>query len=254
MAMELVRIPRQGGSDIVGTLHTPDNYNGMPPILIVHGYLASNRIGYYHLYFDIAKHFESLGFYCLRIDMSGFGESGVDIETITLHTHLQDIQDARSFLLSRDQIETDKINLVAHCVGCTSSAVFAKSNPELIHRLVLINPFFLSPFDIKNLLTENQEDEEYAELKAQGYVYRKGFYMHGSFFEDDKALVNLEKDILGMTSLVIADDDKYIDQGILSTLQCKKIIIEKANHDFIEKQSRMLMLKTLESLLGDSNE
>jgi len=248
MPMKLIEINRENGN-IIGTLHIPEKYNGEPPILIIHGYLAANRIGYYHLYFDIAKHFESLGFYCLRIDMSGFGESGIDIETISMQTHIQDILDATNYLLSFEHIESKTINLIAHCVGCTSSAVFTKAHPGYIERLVLINPFFISPYDIKNLLSENQEDEEYADFKKQGYIYRKGFYMHESFFEDGNAFINIENYILRLTSLVIADDDKYIDKTVLSLLRSNKVIIENANHDFIEKQSRAHMLKSLETLL-----
>ena len=229
---------------LVGTLHVPVEIRFNVPIIIVHGHLATNRIGYYHLYYDIAKELENSGHIVLRFDLSGFGESDVPIEEVNLEDHVSDILLATNFLIN--EFNADCVNLIAHCVGCTSSTVFTKEHASLVRKLLLINPFFIKEDYIGKLLTASQIEE----LHNLGHTFRKGFFIHSSFFKGIYTLEEIYNYIQDKTDLIISEFDTYIIHSDLSNLNLDMTVVKEANHDFIEKSTRTELLKIVNNLLS----
>ena len=61
------------------------------PIIMVHGYFSSNKIGPYRLYYQIAQALNQIGYTVVRIDLSGMGESDGNIENIQFSDHTSDL-------------------------------------------------------------------------------------------------------------------------------------------------------------------
>lgn len=231
------------GSELRGLLHQGER---KIPTIIVHGYLSSNKIGPYRLYYQFADYLNNCGFTVLRIDFSAMGESDGDAHQITFDTHIDDLCNVIMALLERTCAE--KVHIIAHCVGCCTSLRSLEQIEAFIASLSLIAPVIPTPKNFKALLGENG----YSKLMSNLPIYHNGMYCHKSFFSasdsiNDMNLISKAK----MTSLKVffPEKDQFSQKadGIAwaRTNSINYEIIPNADHNFLDFQSRQQLFSSV---------
>lgn len=215
-------------------------------VLIVHGYLSSNKIGPHRLYYQIADEISKLGNCVVRIDLSGMGESDGDIKDIKFNNHLLDLYIIINNLLKVYSFE--KIDLIGHCSGCSLILNVLKYYNNIVGKVIMISPYIFSEDTIGDLLDKNS----YEEMKNKGYTYRKGLYCDSSFINNynimnNSELINIlkEKEYL----VLFSENDEICNISVSKSWGDKNrisyLIIKSANHNYLGISSRKELLKII---------
>jgi pimeloyl-ACP methyl ester carboxylesterase len=110
-----------------------------PPIIFVHG------LGGYlpHWYFQISE--LSSMFFCVALDLPGYGKSEKKPLKITMPYYAETIAALCSYL------QLEKVNLCGHSMGGQIALHFALKYPELLDKLILIAPAGFEPFTLEEI-------------------------------------------------------------------------------------------------------
>ena len=218
-------------------------------VLIVHGYLSSNKIGPHRLYYQIADEVSKLGNSVVRIDLSGMGESDGDIKDIKLNNHIFDLNIIINKLLK--DYSFDKIDLIGHCSGCCLILNILKHFNNIIDRVILISPFIFSEDFIGDLL----DKKSYEEMKNKGYTYRKGLYCDSSFINNSSSMNN--EDYLRILKekkylVLFSENDEIcnisVSRNWAEKNQIAYSIIRKASHNYLEINARAELFKKIKRI------
>ena len=109
------------------------------PIIMVHGFFSSNRVGPYRLYMQIAERLNALGYTVFRFDLSGMGESDGSSDCIEFKEHVEDLNHVIRYVCQR--CNTKSVHLLAHCIGCCTATESAIACEEIIRTVTFISPF-----------------------------------------------------------------------------------------------------------------
>ncbi|MGH2523476.1 MAG: alpha/beta fold hydrolase [Anaerolineales bacterium] len=112
-----------------------------PDVLLIHGWAASRRM-WMHLSRQLASAYR-----CWSIDLPGFGDSDKPLDqwySIPNYTSV-----LRDFVLSH---RLSRAHLVGHSMGGLIALDFAVTHPELIERLIAINPVVTGRAHLRQLL------------------------------------------------------------------------------------------------------
>ncbi|MFO7870582.1 MAG: alpha/beta hydrolase family protein [Kiritimatiellia bacterium] len=127
-----------GGETVRGVLHCPDTAQdgSRAGIVFLHGW-SGCRLGPHRMFVKAARRFAQEGFYCLRIDFRGRGESGGITPAVTIPDMIEDTGRAASYLAS----ETDcgGVILLGICSG-SKAAIGAAVRGTRAGALVLWSP------------------------------------------------------------------------------------------------------------------
>lgn len=248
LEMECFDINSQG-NQLKGYLHTGHQYSNLPKV-IVHGYFSSNKIGPYKLYIDIARVLSAIGFPILRIDLAAMGESDGLLQEIKFQDHICNLHDSINALLKK----SDRVGIIAHCAGCYLAMNRYFYEQENIESMAIIAPV-INDEDYSTIIN----DEEYTSLMKNGYTIRKGMHCDESFFLSSKIMENLnicEKLSNKNVKLLVAERDSLVDSLKLRDWAEKfKInyeIIDEADHNFLNRKSRLDLIKQIVILSLDS--
>lgn len=219
-----------------GLLHKGNNNI---PIIIVHGFFSSNKIGPYRLYFELADRLNKKGFSVLRIDLSGMGESDGNISQVTFDTHILDLYNGINALLKA--VDSNKVHIIAHCLGCCTSLKCLKMLDPLIESLTFIAPFFPTTTSLKTLLGE----DGYEQLSHKTPIYHKGMYCDTSFISASNTINDIELlELANINSFKVflpeKDQFSFLNNGI--EWACMHSItyevIKNADHNFLTSDAR----------------
>lgn len=113
-----------------GTLHIPEN-NGLkrPGIVLCHGF-GGNKIGLHRIFVKAARCFCAAGYYVLRFDFSGCGESEGEHRDITIDTQVKETLSAVRYLKNIPMVSQENVFLVGLSMG---GAVAALAAPHVNH-------------------------------------------------------------------------------------------------------------------------
>lgn len=122
------------GYRVLGVIHTPEQRPARPGGLVfLHGW-AGYRIGPHQMFTKLARRATDAGFYCLRFDFRGRGDSEGDAGRTTLSTMIQDTRAAVAMLCEETGLE--RIALIGDCSG-SEVAIGAGPLDQRIDSLVL---------------------------------------------------------------------------------------------------------------------
>ncbi len=227
---------QSNGNELRGLLHKGKKNI---PIIIVHGFFSSNKIGPYRLYYQLADFLNKRGFTVLRIDLSAMGESDGDELKITFDTHINDLCRAIEMLLEVEKAK--KVHIVAHCIGCCTSLQAIKKIKDLVASLIITAPFIPTANNYKVLLGE----EGFKQLQNNDHVYHKGMFCDRSFIDagetiNDAALIHLAKE----KALKVFFSEKDQLSPLTDELKWANVnsidfeIISNADHNFLDRDAR----------------
>jgi len=126
------------GCRLLGAYHRPAGDAASQPIgiIMLHGW-AGYRIGAHQLFTKLARMAEAAGFFCLRFDFRGRGDSEGEAKDTTLSTMISDTVAAVDWLVAETGLQ--RIALVGDCSGAEVAIGAGPLRPQ-IHSTVLWSP------------------------------------------------------------------------------------------------------------------
>ncbi len=112
------------GIRLAGNLHIPDSYKPgqkLPALLVQHGFAGSKDNSTAEI---MARLFESWGYAVLRFDFRGCGKSEGRRGYILCHDQVADAKNALNWLLTREEIDPQRVGITGHSFGA-AVAVYA---------------------------------------------------------------------------------------------------------------------------------
>ena len=228
-----------------GLVHQGDNTHSSP-ILIVHGFFSSNKIGPYRLYYLLAEHLRQMGYSVYRVDFSAMGESDGISENITFKHHSDDLDSIVNYILSDSN--SQKIHLLSHCFGCCTALAYLKSNINRIDSVTFLSPFIPQEKSFQKLLGSAEWDC-YQRRRA---IYHRGMYCDRSFIE--KGFILVEKDYLKYLQTVdfmafIPQNDEFCESiNIIKWASDNSFsfsVIEHGDHNYLNRNGRDNLFNTI---------
>lgn len=224
---------------LAGVLHIPEDAKncggkGVPAIVCCHGF-SGDKVGRYRILIRIARELCKSGFFVLRFDFSGHGDSEGEMEDTSISQELDDLECGMNYLKSHSGASIKSIGLIGHSLGGEIAILEAAKNPS-INAVVLLAPVVDS-----NLLTGDfprafneiyGKNAESAELAS--HMMKKRYFEELRKF---KPLGEAEK-IVSPVLIIHGDADDAVD--ILGSKYFierangpkKLVIIEGADHNF----------------------
>ncbi|MEW6259009.1 MAG: alpha/beta hydrolase [Thermodesulfobacteriota bacterium] len=152
MTQEQITFPNHAGEALAATFHRPDTPNGKG-VVLGHCFTCSRHTGILR---EISSRLENRGFYVLRFDFSGNGQSQGLFAESSLSKHIREMRIAVDWL--RDKGADQWIGLVGHSMGGAIAVLSMPRIPEvgavaaIGSRLMGFDPLkFLGPQQIEEL-------------------------------------------------------------------------------------------------------
>ncbi|MFQ5964634.1 MAG: alpha/beta fold hydrolase [Candidatus Scalinduaceae bacterium] len=172
-------------------LHSPSKSKERKGIIFCHPYGEEKQLSY-RVLVNFARELCNKGFYVLRFDCFGYGDSQGDFEDATIETQISDTIKSIDFFKS--QLKIEKIGLLGLRLGGTISALVAEQDTR-IEKLILWSPIIsgkvylnelfgkklFSEFTIKKANTSKSQIIE--EIESKGLVDIEGHYLTRQVYE-----------------------------------------------------------------------
>ena len=196
------------GYELRGMIHTGGSAR-KSVVLIIHGYLSSNKIGPNRLFFKLAETLANDGYSVVRCDLRGMGESDGDIKTVCFDDHAQDVRNIVQYV--QDEFNR-KIIIIGHCIGCLTAIESLLDRPDAFEKAVFISPGYSTAQSLSNLF---KNDRMLSDLQTRGFTFRNGLYVHSSFFDENMNCKNVAariKRIEVPSTILVGTKDQYSDR------------------------------------------
>ncbi len=178
--LENIFFPNSNGNTLNAWLFTPkDNFNGQT-IYFLHG-----NAGHLVYQFNFATPFVNAGYQVFIQDYSGFGFSGG--KATRKHVY-QDGQDGFDYLLSREDVNYNKLLIYGQSLGGHLASVIATDNQDKIDALIIEGAF------------SSHKDIAASSVPVLGRIFTREIY------SAEKSLPNFHKPIL----IIHSTEDKRI--------------------------------------------
>lgn len=139
-----------GDKQLYGMMTAPENYKELhlPTIVVAHGF--NNTLEQYE---DYANALASQGYLVYRFDFYGGSRQsksgGQDMLDMSVKTEQEDLTQVVSQLSSEPFVDAKKLSLLGASQGGVVSTLYAATNPDKVHKLVLIFPAYVLFDDIQ---------------------------------------------------------------------------------------------------------
>lgn len=173
------------GKRLFAILHSPNNSTERKGVIFCHPYSEEKQLSY-RVFVRFARELCDKGFYVLRFDCFGYGDSQGDFEDATIETQIDDTIKAIDLFETKYKVE--KISLLGLRLGGTISALVAEQDSR-VEKLILWSPLingeeYLSELFRKKLFAEltskksiTSKNQIIEELKSKGLVEIDGHYL-----------------------------------------------------------------------------
>ena len=220
-------------------------------VLLLHGYLSSNRIGPNRLYYRLANALANvLNIPVVRFDCYGMGESDGDLNKITFSDFIQSYISIINHYL--DEHEHLKILLVGHCIGANIATELAILYPSNIIGAVFISPSLTDEDSLNKVFT----NEQLCELKASGHTVRKGITVNSSFIFEQNLAENVISRIVSLSCrwyLIVGNRDEFFNYThIKKRFSSTNIVeIDNADHNYLGQDESSLFIEVCANCLSE---
>ena len=232
-----------------GMIHLPENKKPLGTVVIFHGYFSSNRVGPARLYIEMARVLSSCGFYVMRFDCLGVGDSDGKFSDVTLESEIRDFTRISHFALKYSN--TPNLTIIGHSMGA-NLAIYVATHFKEIERLLFIAP------DIDKLdgLDRFFNSKQLHDLETKGGTIRKGLFINASFINSirSRSLLSPARNI-DVPCFVFqgTNDELYSLEGAKSLANSLPkghlILIEGGDHNFLSPKSRFLLFENIKNVM-----
>jgi hypothetical protein len=231
---------------LVGLLTLPENKK--PPIVvIIHGFKGTKE--YYPFVNNSIKPLTDAGIAVLRIDCRGSGESDLEFKDMTIKSESEDVLTAINYIKTLDFVDSEKIALIGISMGAAAVLMAMKNEPR-IKTLVFWGPaWYFNGSDYYDT------PEHRKTVKEEGVFYvKQGFTgkMMIAGKELFRELTSLDirpfMKFVKIPALILrGSEDKVVglerDDEAKRLLNAEYKIIEKGDHNFIDKDSERKLIE-----------
>lgn len=191
----------------------------------------------------LAAGLREAGIASLRFDLRGHGRSEGRQEDLTLASIMNDIRSVVMYVI--DATGDERVNLVGASFGGGISGCFAAHHPDLIRRLVLLNPLV----DYKKRFIDDRpywhddriDDDAGRELMTQGFLWHSPSFKLGRpllneifYLRPDEAITNIRTPTLIVhgtkDTFIPVDSSRHYVQRIPAA--ARLLEVEGAQHGF----------------------
>jgi uncharacterized protein len=140
---DVVFVNKTAGVELAGTLTIPEGKGPFPAIVLVSGSGPQNRneeIFNHKPFWVIADYFTRNGIAVLRYDDRGINKSKGNFKTATTFDFADDAEAGFNFLMSRNEIDHEKIGIAGHSEGGMIAPVIAARNNNVRFIILLAGP------------------------------------------------------------------------------------------------------------------
>jgi alpha/beta superfamily hydrolase len=232
--------------ELIGVENFNSDAENHTPILILHGHLSSNRIGPNRLYYEMANNLNNIFQRVYRFDLSGMGESEGTLDEVEFKDHCNQVEKLCRYILN--QSGKRKLNIIGHCMGANIAISIMNDNVSIINRIALISLYFSNEITFSKIFNE----EQWQELNNTGQTIRKWVICKKSFFIGQNSYETIIENINKFPQsyiLIYTTDDELIPLGeydkLSKYLLCKKNIIKKTDHNFLNPGSKNVLFTVL---------
>ncbi len=120
---------------LVGMTHSPDTDERAPAVLMCHGF-TGDRIESHFIFVKMARRLADAGFFVLRFDFRGSGESEGEFKEMTIPDEVDDARVALAWLRSQPEVDPERVSVLGLSLGGAIAATLA-GDDENISALVL---------------------------------------------------------------------------------------------------------------------
>ncbi len=179
------------GERLFAILHSPDDSSERKGVIFCHPYGEEQQLSY-RVLVSFARELCNNGFYVLRFDCFGYGDSQGDFEEATIETQIDDT--VKAIELFETQYKIEKISLLGLRLGGTISALVAERDSR-VENLILWSPiingkeylddiFRKKAFSgLTNKMANTSKDQIIEELKSKGSVDMAGYCFTRQMYE-----------------------------------------------------------------------
>ncbi|MEP0861844.1 MAG: alpha/beta hydrolase [Ignavibacterium sp.] len=128
---------------LAGTFTYPKEGEKFPAVILISGSGAQNRdeeIFNHKPFLVISDYLTKDGFAVLRFDDRGFGESEGDHSLATTFDFAEDVRAAVKFLMSRKEVDKNKIGLIGHSEGAMIASIVASADNNIAFIVLMAGP------------------------------------------------------------------------------------------------------------------
>ena len=173
------------GKRLFAILHSPNNSRERKGIIFCHPYSEEKQHSY-RILVRFARELCDRGFYVLRFDCFGYGDSQGDFEEATIETQISDT--IKAIDIMKTQVNIEKIGLLGLRLGGTITALAANRDAR-IEKLILWSPIIKGKeyidelfrkklfSELTNKMVNTSKNQIIQELESNGAVDIEGHYL-----------------------------------------------------------------------------
>lgn len=162
---------------INGILHSPMDYDApCPAVAFFHGFTGT-KVEPHRIFVKTARELAAIGFYVLRFDFRGSGDSEGDFSEMTIGGEVSDAVKSIDVLTAMPGVDTDRIGILGLSMGgCV--AAFVSGQDARVKSTVMWAPLSDDPPDRKNEILERVKNPPTPEeiALANPNLVGKAFY------------------------------------------------------------------------------
>ena len=165
------------GQQINGILHSPTDCDApCPAVAFFHGFTGT-KVEPHRIFVKTARELAALGFYVLRFDFRGSGDSEGDFSEMTIGGEVSDAVKSIDVLTAMPGVDSDRIGILGLSMGgCV--AAFVSGQDARVKSTVMWAPLSDDPPDRKNEILERAKSTPTPEeiALANPNIVGKAFY------------------------------------------------------------------------------
>lgn len=227
------------GQGLAGVLHVPERICRAPAVICCHGF-SRNKVDKFRFWVRIARALCDNGFMVLRFDFSGHGDSGGEMEDVSISREIDDLECAIKYIENQSYVDKEKIGIIGHSLG-GDVAILESVNNKSIKALVLLAPVT----DYRNLHKDFLD--AVAEAQKSGIGELASHKIKRQYFDELKNLATLNEIQRVHVPLLLIHGtmDERVDISGSKKLigkanEPKKLIVmDGADHDFFGYDNTM---------------
>ena len=118
------------GQRLFGMTHSPDTDKRAPAVLMCHGF-TGDRVESHFIFVKMARRLADAGFFVMRFDFRGSGESEGDFSDMTIPAEIDDARVALAWLRGQPEVDPKRVSLLGLSMGGAIATSLAGEDEDI---------------------------------------------------------------------------------------------------------------------------
>ena len=118
------------GQRLFGMTHSPDTNRRAPAVLMCHGF-TGDRVESHFIFVKMARRLADAGFFVMRFDFRGSGESEGDFSDMTIPAEIDDARVALAWLRGQPEVDPKRVSLLGLSMGGAVATSLAGEDEDI---------------------------------------------------------------------------------------------------------------------------